>query len=919
MKTFLRTALIILLATAWESVGLIGVPALRAQDNIVAKRALGVCPPFQLRDELGAVINPAQQINTGTPYSPKMTCGRVECHDYRKITEGFHFTQGAGEQPTESQKRRVGWASTPGNFGGSWCSPAPLYRYLSDKHNDSPATIDMTAYTFLSACGACHPGGGSAEFDRDGRRYDLWINDPASGFSDGAENNLDGDYYQAQWGRSGVLEGDCLLCHLPGYNYAARNKQIADLNYRWAATAGSDLATVEGSIKAGSEVKLVYNESRFKSDGTIELPLVRSPQNQACLNCHQQPGWKKRGANFRSRTDVHLRAGLRCVDCHPAGSSATDPRISGREVHQIAKGDDPGGLVRNDLDNTMLDCEDCHKTGRLGAPIAKHRGLPPLHIDRIACQTCHIPERNVMPIQFQAGDVFNPAPRIPKGGKQLWTFYGTDNEWRNHYGYLDMMGYDDKPTERFRPILTRYNGKIFPVNRIHSAWPGIQVDGQDALLQPRMSDIHKMWTKHRNDSLQYPLLGKIVDDNSDGVPEVNRAEEIDALIASISSLLTEINYPMAGKRVIWVYNDRIYYSGTEYAQVDKESWEASPYANVHKYSHDVYPATAALGATGCKDCHAGDSPFFFASVTQYPFDENAMPVFASQSEVLGYDGSPRQFAGLAGWVALFFKGLTIAIMVWLVFHIILDIVARRKHQQTSTEDQPAGSDTSIIVQRFNGHYLTQHFLLMCSVGVLILSAIFLWGLRYPGAEWASSLSGALGGVDIWRLVHRVAAVVLIITCAYHVLYSLLHPEGRRDIQLMIVRRDDLRNYWQNIKWRLGFANARPRFGRFSTREKFDYWAVFWGCTIMIGSGLIMWFPELITLVSPTASITVFDVVKEAHAHEALLALLALSFWHMYNVHLRPGRFPGTLFWMHGQISGREQTEEHPGEAINTRP
>jgi hypothetical protein len=76
----------------------------------------------------------------------------------------------------------------------------------------------------------------------------------------------------------------------------------------------------------------------------------------------------------------------------------TDPRISGREEHQIAKGDDPGGLVRNDLDNTMVDCNDCHQSGRLGAPLAKHRGMPPIHLERIACQTCHIPERDVMPI-----------------------------------------------------------------------------------------------------------------------------------------------------------------------------------------------------------------------------------------------------------------------------------------------------------------------------------------------------------------------------------------------------------------------------------------------------------------------------------------------------------------------------------------
>ncbi|NLI15819.1 MAG: hypothetical protein GX409_06000, partial [candidate division Zixibacteria bacterium] len=229
------------------------VVAQRASASTLTKVPSGVCPPYQLKDEQGNVINPVSGTNAGVPYSPKQTCGAAGCHNYDKITEGFHFTQGAGEKVTANQKSRILWATTPGNFGGNWCSPAPLYRYLSPKKNDSPATMDMTAYTFISACGSCHPGGGSAEYDREGHRYDKWISDTSSGFAEGADNRLDGDYYQAKWKRSGVLEADCLICHLPGYNYTARNKQIANLNYRWAATAGSNLATVTGSIKDGNE------------------------------------------------------------------------------------------------------------------------------------------------------------------------------------------------------------------------------------------------------------------------------------------------------------------------------------------------------------------------------------------------------------------------------------------------------------------------------------------------------------------------------------------------------------------------------------------------------------------------------------------------------------------------------------------
>jgi len=597
-------------------------------------RPPGVCPPFHLRDEDGHLIDPVHGTNADRPYSPKQTCGR--CHDYETITQGFHFTMGKGEAPTGDQAARCQWALTPGVYGGTWCSPAPLYRYLSPKRNDSPAAMDMTSFTFLTAgCGTCHPGGGSAEYDRDGKRYDRRMADPASGLSAGGENGFDGDYYGARWSETGVLEADCLLCHLPQYDVAERRRQIGLMNFRWAATAGAGLADVSGSVEKGDSVRVAYDKAKFNADGTLSPHIVREPRNETCLACHAKPGWKKRGANFRPRTDVHLRAGLKCVDCHPAGSAADDPRINGYEQHQMAKGDDPGGHVRGDLDDTMPTCADCHATGRLGAPVATHPWLPPLHLERLACQVCHVPERTVKAALVQAGDVFNPGTKIPTKGKHLWTFYGPDGAYWNHYGDLVMSGYDDKPTFRFRPRLARYKGKIYPVNRVHSAWPAIEIEGAPGLAQPRMGDIYAMWAAHRKDPAQYPELADITDDNGDGAAEVNRPAEIDALVASVTAMLKRIDYPMDGKRVVWVMDDRVYASAEAYRVLEKHEWEASPYGNTHTYNHDVYPAKAALGVKGCTECHRPGADVFFAPVVLHRFDERGEPVTRPQYEILG--------------------------------------------------------------------------------------------------------------------------------------------------------------------------------------------------------------------------------------------------------------------------------------------
>jgi hypothetical protein len=312
-------------------------------------------------------------------------------------------------------------------------------------------------------------------------------------------------------------------------------------------------------------------------------------------------------------------------------------RASMGEVHQFAKGDDPGGRVRDDLDNTVRDCASCHTTGQFGAPVATHPWLPPLHLERIACQTCHTPVKQVMPIQVQASDVFNRDAWIDPGGKQLWSFYGVDGAYRNHYGILKVMGYDDKPTETFRPVLASYKGKIYPANRIHSTWPGIETPGQPGLMQPRPPDIHKMWKAHFEDPAQYPELAGIKDDDGDGALEINRPEEVDALIAAVTRHLTSLNYDLEGKRVVWVSSDRVYHSGTEYRVMDKAEWEASPYANVHKYNHDIAPARAALGSGGCTDCHASDSPFFDQAVLLTAFSpEDGGPRWTPNYAVLGY-------------------------------------------------------------------------------------------------------------------------------------------------------------------------------------------------------------------------------------------------------------------------------------------
>lgn len=58
---------------------------------------------------------------------------------------------------------------------------------------------------------------------------------------------------------------------------------------------------------------------------------------------------------------------------------------------------------------------------------------------------------------------------------------------------------------------------------------------------------------------------------------------------------------------------------------------------------------------------------------------------------------------------------------------------------------------------------------------------------------------------------------------------------------------------------------------------------------------------------------VLDIATEMHRDEALLATLAIVIWHMYNAHLNPHKFPGTLVIWNGLMTREEMMDEHPLE------
>jgi cytochrome b subunit of formate dehydrogenase len=229
---------------------------------------------------------------------------------------------------------------------------------------------------------------------------------------------------------------------------------------------------------------------------------------------------------------------------------------------------------------------------------------------------------------------------------------------------------------------------------------------------------------------------------------------------------------------------------------------------------------------------------------------------------------------------------------------------RRLREERRKEKRHEEGET---FQRFNRNFRFQHMVMFSSVIILIITGM---PIKFPDFILSRFFINLWGGINNSTLVHRIGALMLIYFMVHHLLYSILSREGRRDFVLLIPMPKDLRDAVQNIRYFLGKVKDKPKFGRFSYIEKFDYWAVYWGCIIMIGSGAFLWGESIVLKYLPKFAL---DIAHEMHSDEALLATLAIVIWHFYNVHFNPERFPGTLMWWHGQISEHEIKEEHPLE------
>ena len=218
-------------------------------------------------------------------------------------------------------------------------------------------------------------------------------------------------------------------------------------------------------------------------------------------------------------------------------------------------------------------------------------------------------------------------------------------------------------------------------------------------------------------------------------------------------------------------------------------------------------------------------------------------------------------------------------------------------------------------QRFTRLDRALHITMIVSFISLALTGMI---LKFSYTAWAAFLARRLGGYEGAGFIHRAAAVVMFCLFVTH-LWD-LNRKRKRDhggsfLKLvfgpasMLFNRRDLTELIGTLKWFVG-AGPRPRYGRWTYWEKFDYFAVFWGIFIIGSTGLMLWFPVLFTKFLPGWLINVATII---HSDEALLATGFIFTVHFFNTHLRPEKFPMDIVVFTGRMSLAEFKRDKPAE------
>lgn len=206
-------------------------------------------------------------------------------------------------------------------------------------------------------------------------------------------------------------------------------------------------------------------------------------------------------------------------------------------------------------------------------------------------------------------------------------------------------------------------------------------------------------------------------------------------------------------------------------------------------------------------------------------------------------------------------------------------------------------------ERFNIARRLEHILLILSFSTLAVTGLV---QKYALNSVSVAIISFLGGIEIVRIIHRIAAVTFFLEGVYHfILMAYLLYVKRKEATMIPGIKDGFDAIYELLH-NLGLRKEAPKMPRYNYAEKMEYLAMIWGYFLMGLTGFMLWNPILTTKLLPGEFV---PAAKVAHGLEAVLAVLAIFLWHFYHVHIKHWNW--SMF--KGYLTRHEMVEEHGAE------
>jgi hypothetical protein len=312
-----------------------------------------------------------------------------------------------------------------------------------------------------------------------------------------------------------------------------------------------------------------YYKDAFKHTDWVQFDISINILKQRCYFCHTSADIVDGNTDkWLPDEDIHLAAGLTCVDCHRNSLQ-----------HNITRGYLGEPKDSNNVLAESSSCQGCHlgadsnkpTAGRHAAPVPKHAGIPPVHFDKLSCTACHSgPWPEKQPIRTKTAQAH--ALGVAGASKSP--------------DFLPHLVY---------PVFAKaQDGKISPHKLF---WPAYWASMEGNSITPYDMKTVKAATGK--------VFIKAVLSKTGDWPAL-KEEDITGVLSALAKNGT------AGTKPAYIAAGKLYSLDDAGKLVSAENKIAAPY--LWPIAHDVRPAAQSLGVRRCEDCHSNNSPFFFGQV-----------------------------------------------------------------------------------------------------------------------------------------------------------------------------------------------------------------------------------------------------------------------------------------------------------------